>query len=152
MKSIYFDDEYYMNIALEQAELAALKNEVPVGAVLIDEGGLIVAKTHNLVNTLSDPTAHAEILAIQKATKILNLRLTNSSLYVTMEPCPMCAGALVLARIRRLIYALPSPYGAAESLFNVTNNPALNHQIDVTAGCLEVRARQILKSFFISKR
>ena len=145
-------DDNYMKIVLEQAQIAAQNNEVPIGAVLVNESGSIISKTHNLVNTLNDPTAHAEILAIQEASKIYGLRLTGFSLYVNMEPCPMCAGALVLARIKRLIYAVPSPYGAAESLFNVTDNPNLNHQIDVTAGCLEDKARFLLKSFFQSKR
>ena len=141
-----------MEIALEQAQFALRKNEIPVGAVLVAEDGFIIAKTHNLVNTLSDPTAHAEILAIKQASKIYGLRLTGTSLYVTMEPCPMCAGAMVLARIRRLIYAMPSPYGAAESLFNVTNNALLNHRIEVTAGCLEESARNMMKQFFNLKR
>ena len=146
------NDEYYMQIALEQAQLAAAQNEIPVGAVLVNEGGFIVAKNHNQIESLKDPTAHAEILVIREATKILGLRLTGSTLYVTMEPCTMCAGALVLARVRRLVYALSSPYGAAESLFNVTNNPHLNHQLEVTVGCLEREAKSILKNFFGSKR
>ena len=146
------NDEYFMNLAIEQAKLAALKDEVPIGAVLVSENGFIAAQTHNLVETLKDPTAHAEILAIRKASKILGLRLTNSSIYVTMEPCSMCAGALIHARIKRLVYALPSPYGAAESLFNITNNPYLNHQLEVTAGCLEEIAKNVLKDFFHSKR
>ena len=146
------DDIYYMKIALQEARIAFENGEVPIGAVLVDEDGFIIAKTHNLVETFGDPTAHAEILAIRQASKIFGLRLTNCSLYVTMEPCPMCAGALVLARVRRLIYAVPSPCGAAESLFNVTNNPNLNHQIEVTAGCLEQEAKSILKDFFIHKR
>ena len=146
------NDEYFMNLAIEQAKLAALKDEVPIGAVLVSEDGFIAAQTHNLVETLKDPTAHAEVLAIREASKFLGLRLTNTSIYVTMEPCPMCAGALVLARVRRLFYALPSPYGAAESLFNITNNPYLNHHVEVTAGCLEEIAKNILKDFFHSKR
>ena len=145
-------DEYYMSLAIEQAKLAALKDEVPIGAVLVNEDGFIAAQTHNLVETLKDPTAHAELLAIREASKNLGLRLTNTAIYVTMEPCPMCAGALVLARVKRLIYALPSPYGAAESLFNITNNKYLNHQLEVTAGCLEKVAKCTLKNFFLSKR
>ena len=145
-------DEYYMSLAIEQAKLAALKDEVPIGAVLVNEDGFIAAQTHNLVETLKDPTAHAELLAIREASKNLGLRLTNTAIYVTMEPCPMCAGALVLARVKRLIYALPSPYGAAESLFNITNNKYLNHQLEVTVGCLEEVAKSTLKKFFLSKR
>ena len=146
------NDEYFMNLAIEQAKLAAQKDEIPIGAVLVSEGGFIAAQAHNLVETLKDPTAHAEILAIREASKILGLRLTNTSIYVTMEPCPMCAGALVLARVRRLVYSLPSPYGAAESLFNITNNPYLNHQLEITAGCLEKIAKNVLKDFFRTKR
>ena len=146
------NDEYFMTLAIEQAKLAALKDEVPIGAVLVSENGFIAAKNHNMIETLKDPTAHAEILAIREASKILGLRLTNTTIYVTMEPCPMCAGALVLARVRRLVYALPSPYGAAESLFNITNNSYLNHQLEVTAGCLEDFAKNILKDFFKVKR
>ena len=146
------NDEYFMCLAIEQAKLAALKDEIPIGAVLVSEDGFIAAQTHNLVETLKDPTAHAEILAIREASKILGLRLTNTSIYVTMEPCSMCAGALVHARVKRLVYALPSPYGAAESLFNITNNPYLNHRLEVTAGCLEELAKNILKDFFSSKR
>ena len=146
------NDKEFMKIAIEEAQLAALKNEIPIGAVLVDENGFIIAKAHNLVMTLNDPTAHAEILVIRESSKNFGLRLTNSTVYVTMEPCPMCAGALVLARIRRLVYALPSPYGAAGSLFNVTDNSFLNHQIEVVAGCLEDEAKSILKKFFISKR
>ncbi|MBR1729205.1 MAG: nucleoside deaminase [Selenomonadaceae bacterium] len=146
------NDKEFMKIAIEEAQLAALKNEIPIGAVLVDENGFIIAKAHNLVMTLNDPTAHAEILVIRESSKNFGLRLTNSTVYVTMEPCPMCAGALVLARIRRLVYALPSPYGAAGSLFNVTDNLFLNHQIEVVAGCLEDEAKSILKKFFISKR
>lgn len=146
------NDEYFMTLAIEQAKLAALKDEVPIGAVLVSEDGFIAAQNHNMIETLKDPTAHAEILAIREASKILGLRLTNTTIYVTMEPCPMCAGALVLARVRRLVYALPSPYGAAESLFNITNNPCMNHQLEVTAGCLEDFAKSILKDFFTAKR
>ena len=146
------NDIHYMNIALKEARIAAEKNEVPIGAVLVDEDGFIIAKNHNLVKTLGDPTAHAEMLVIREAAKILGLRLTGSTLYVTMEPCSMCAGALVLARVRRLVYAVPSPYGAAESLFNVTNNLHLNHQMEVTALCLEQEAGLILKDFFKCRR
>ena len=145
-------DKFFMKIAIEQALLAAEKNEIPIGAVLVNEDGFIISKNHNLVNSLNDPTAHAEILAIRAASKILGLRLTDLTMYVTMEPCPMCAGALVLAKIRRLVYAVPSPYGAAESLFNVTCNKNLNHQIKITAGCLEDEAKFILKKFFLNKR
>ena len=146
------NDEYYMTMALEQAQMAAEKDEVPVGAVLVGADDKIIVKAHNLVRTLNDPTAHAEILAIREGAKIYGLKLSGASLYVNMEPCPMCAGAIVLSQMRRLIYAMPSPYGGAESLFNITNNMSLNHQIEVTAGCLEEQAKSIIRSFFISKR
>ena len=145
-------DKYYMNLALEQAKIAALKDEVPVGAVLVDEFGKIIVKTHNLIKTLNDSTAHAEMLAIREGEKFFGTKLKGTSLFVNMEPCPMCAGAMVLARISRLIYAMPSPYGGAESLFNITNNSSLNHQIDITAGCLEEYAKLLIKKFFVEKR
>ena len=146
------NDEFYMKIAINEAKISASKNEIPIGAVLVDESGFIVTKNHNLVETLKDSTAHAEILAIQSASKILGLRLNNLTMYVNLEPCAMCAGALILARINRLVYATPSPYGAVESLFNITNNKNLNHQIKITAGCLENESKFLLKKFFESRR
>ena len=146
------NDEYYMSIALQQAKMAESLDEVPVGAVLVNAEGEVIAKAHNLVRTLKDPTAHAEVIAIREAAKLHGLKLTGVSIYVNMEPCPMCAGAIVLSQMRRLIYAVPSPYGGAESLFNIVNNPYLNCQLEITAGCLEVQAKRMIKDFFLSKR
>jgi len=146
-------DEFYMQLAIQEAELAFEQGEVPIGAVLVNEDGVIVSKTHNLVETLNDPTAHAEMLAVKDAVKIFGRSLTNLTIYVTMEPCPMCAGALVLSKIKRLVYAVPdSKAGASESLFNITSNYHLNHRLEVTAGVLENRARELLKSFFKIRR
>ncbi|GAB6099697.1 tRNA adenosine(34) deaminase TadA [Halanaerocella petrolearia] len=142
-------NQHYMQLALEEAEKAFAKEEVPVGAVIVKEDE-VIAKAHNLKESLQDPTAHAEILAIQKAAdKIGNWRLIDCSLYVTIEPCPMCAGALVQARVGNLIYGAADPKGgAAESIFNIVNNDELNHQLDIETGVLEVESSQIIKKFF----
>ena len=147
-------DKEFMKIALEEARKAYQENEVPIGAVLIAESGILICQNHNRIEQLNDATAHAELLTLQAASKILNRRrLSDCTLYSTLEPCAMCAGALVLCRIKRLVYgATDSKFGAAESLFNVVNNPALNHQIDVTAGILEEESRELMKSFFTVRR
>ena len=147
-------DKEFMKIALEEARKAYQENEVPIGAVLIAESGILICQNHNRIEQLNDATAHAELLTLQAASKILNRRrLSDCTLYSTLEPCAMCAGALVLCRIKRLVYgATDSKFGAAESLFNVVNNPALNHQIDVTAGVMEEESRELIKSFFTVRR
>jgi len=147
-------DKYYMGIALKEAELAAREGEVPVGAVLIDEEGNILAQGHNLRENLQDVTAHAEIVALRSANKFLqNWRLEGCTLYVTLEPCPMCAGAIVMARLKRLVYGKPdAKAGAVESLFNITQHHALNHQVQVTANVLEEKCAEVLRTFFLKKR
>lgn len=147
-------DKEFMSLALEEALRAYHENEIPIGAVLIDEDGILVSREHNRIEQLHDATAHAEILALREASQKLNRRrLTNCTLYSTVEPCAMCAGALVLCRVKRLVYgAVDSKFGAAESIFNVVNNPALNHQLEVTAGILEEECRQLMKKFFNSRR
>lgn len=148
-------DKENMRLALAEALQAYNENEVPIGAVLVDnESGILVCKNHNRIEQLNDATAHAEILVLREASqKLKRRRLTNCTLYVTLEPCAMCAGALVLSRVERLVYgAVDSKFGAAESLFNVVNNPALNHQIKVTAGILEVESRELLQKFFNERR
>ena len=147
-------DKEFMKIALEEARKAYQENEVPIGAVLIAESGILICQNHNRIEQLNDATAHAELLTLREASKILNRRrLSDCTLYSTLEPCAMCAGALVLCRIKRLVYgATDSKFGAAESLFNVVNNPALNHQIDVTAGVMEEESRELIKSFFTVRR
>ena len=148
-------DKENMRLALAEALQAYNEGEVPIGAVLVDnESGILVCKNHNLIEQLNDATAHAEILVLREASqKLKRRRLTNCTLYVTLEPCAMCAGALVLSRVERLVYgAVDSKFGAAESLFNVVNNPALNHQIKVTAGILEIESRELLQKFFNERR
>ena len=147
-------DKDFMRLALDEALSAYNEDEVPIGAVLIDEGGILIARAHNRIEQLNDATAHAEILALRAGSRKLNRRrLTDCTLYSTVEPCAMCAGALVLCRVKRLVYgATDSKFGAAESLFNVVNNPALNHQLQVTAGVLEEDCRALMKKFFSTAR
>lgn len=147
-------DKEFMKLALEEARRAYKENEVPIGAVLVNGDGILISRNHNRIEQLNDATAHAEILALREASRILNRRrLSDCTLYSTVEPCAMCAGALVLCRVKRLVYgATDSKFGAAESLFNVVNNPALNHQLEVTAGVLEEDCRELMKNFFTPRR
>ena len=147
------DDKIFMKLALDEAKRAFNENEIPIGAVLIDESGILICGDHNRIEQLGDATAHAELLTLRAASRKLGRRLSNCTLYSTVEPCAMCAGALVLCRVKRLVYGVTdSKFGAAESLFNVTDNPALNHQLQVTAGVLEDDCRDLLKKFFADKR
>ena len=148
------NDEKNMRLAIEEALQAYSENEVPIGAVLVNEDGILICKNHNRIEQFNDATAHAEILVLREASqKLGRRRLTNCTLYVTVEPCAMCAGALVLSRVERLVYgAADSKFGAAESIFNVVNNPALNHQLKVTAGILESESFALLKKFFTERR
>lgn len=144
-------DKRFMQLAIAEALQAYEEGEVPIGAVLVEnESGILVCKNHNRMEQLDDATAHAEILVLREGFKKLKRRrLTNCTLYVTVEPCAMCAGALVLSRVERLVYGVyDSKFGAAESIFNVVNNPALNHQLKVTAGILESECRELLTKFF----
>ena len=147
-------DKEFMKIALAEARKAYQENEVPIGAVLINEDGILICKNHNRIEQLNNATAHAELLTLQAASKILNRRrLSDCTLYSTLEPCAMCAGALVLCRVKRLVYgATDSKFGAAESLFNIVNNPSLNHQIKVTAGVMEEESRELMQKFFNKAR
>ena len=142
-------DRSFMLIALEEAQKAASLSEVPVGALIVHEGQ-IIARNHNRREIDHDPTAHAEILVLQEAAKKLGRwRLSDCTLYVTLEPCPMCAGALVMSRLGRLVYGSPDfRAGAVESLFNIPTHKDLNHQVEVTAGIEEMACRQILQDFF----
>ena len=148
------DDKIFMRLALDEAKRAFNENEVPIGAVIIDDSGILICGEHNRIEQLGDATAHAEILALRAASRKLNRRrLTNCTLYSTVEPCAMCAGALILCRVKRLVYGVTdSKFGAAESLFNVVDNPALNHRLQVTAGVLEDDCRELLKNFFATRR
>lgn len=147
-------DEKMMRQALLQAKQAQNKNEVPVGAVIVDERGEIIAFAHNEQEQRHDATAHAEILVMRRAAaKLQRWRLTDLTLYVTLEPCPMCAGAIFLSRIRRVVYgALDTRMGAMESLFAIPTHPALNHRIEVRAGVLEDECKMLLHEFFTAKR
>ena len=146
-------DERYMRMALVEAEAAGAAGEIPIGAVIVCQGR-VIARAHNLTETLNDVTAHAEMQAITAAANELGGKyLTDCTLYVTVEPCPMCAGAIYNARIKRVVYGAPdSKGGACGSLFNVVHNKYLNHQSEVTAGVLEQECAQVLKDFLNGKR
>lgn len=143
-----------MNMALALAKEAGEAGEIPVGAVLIDEAGNLLAEARNSPIAKNDPTAHAEILALRKAGKrVGNYRLTETTLYVTIEPCPMCAGALLHARVKRLVFGAPDPKtGACGSVFNLVQNHRMNHRLEVTSGVLENDCSRIIKEFFREKR
>jgi len=151
---MFEQDEFWMRRAIEAAATAADSNEVPVGACLIDKNGEMLAVAGNRTITDSDPTAHAEILVLREAArKIGNYRLTETAVYTTIEPCAMCAGALVNARIRRLIFgAHDKRFGAVESVFRLCSASSLNHQIEITSGVLAEDCRQLMQNFFRAKR
>jgi len=146
-------DEKFIELALEEARIAAAEGEVPVGAVLVINGEAI-ARGHNLREGLSDPTAHAEMLVLREASQRLGRwRLTDATLYVTMEPCAMCAGAAVLARIHRIVYGCSDPKtGACGSVFDITREPQLNHQIEIIRDILKDSCQSVLKEFFLNRR
>jgi tRNA(adenine34) deaminase len=141
--------ELYMRQALAAAEQAAAAGEVPVGAVIV-VGGEVVAIAHNERETKNDPTAHAEVVALRRAAGLLGRwRLVDAELYVTMEPCPMCAGALVNARLRRLVYGCDDPKaGAARTLYTLLDDPRLNHRVEVIPGVLAAESAGLLRAFF----
>lgn len=143
-----------MRLALAEAEQAALKDEVPIGAVLTDADGAILAQSHNLTIINIDPTAHAEILALRQACKELgNYRLTGSVLYTTIEPCIMCMGALIHARVARVVFgARDEKWGGGGSICDLAGEPRLNHRIELTGGVLETECRAIIQQFFAAKR
>jgi len=147
------DDAAWMELALEQAALAAAAGEVPVGALVIKDGE-IIGRGHNRNLLDDDPTAHAEIVALrQAAARLRNHRLTGCTLVATIEPCAMCAGALIHARIARLVYGASDPKaGAAGSVLQVINHPGLNHRMEVTAGVLAEKCSAVLQDFFRQKR
>jgi tRNA(adenine34) deaminase len=145
--------EYFMNFALEEAKIAYMLDEVPVGCVIVRDGN-IIARGHNLRETLKEATAHAEILAIKEACRALGgWRLPNCEMYVTLEPCPMCAGALVNARIERVIFgAYDLKAGSCGSVYNIANDLRLNHRLEIIGGVLEDECRKLLQDFFKMKR
>ena len=146
--------EKYMRAALEQARIGALAGEVPVGAVLIDKAGEHLAEAHNQSIGRHDATAHAEIICLRRAGQIrANYRLLNTTLYVSIEPCVMCMGALIHARVTRVIYGAADPkWGGAGSLFNLARDSRLNHQIEVIGGMCEEACRDLIQHFFKTKR
>ena len=147
------DDAAWMEQALAEAGLAVAAGEVPVGAIIVKDG-VIIGRGHNRNLLDHDPTAHAEIVALrQAATRLGNHRLSGCEMFVTIEPCAMCAGAMVHARLSRLVFGASDPKaGAGGSVMQVINHPRLNHRIDVTAGVLADRCSEILTAFFQSRR
>jgi tRNA(adenine34) deaminase len=147
------NDEYFMREALRQARRAYAADEVPVGAVIVREGE-IIARAWNQVEMLKDATAHAEMLAITQAeAAVEDWRLTDCDLYVTKEPCPMCAGAIVHARLRRVIFGCPDPKcGGAGGLLNILQMPELNHRSEITSGVLADECLSLIREFFRARR
>ena len=148
------DYSRFMKLALEEAEKGYGSGEVPVGALLIGRDGEIIARDHNRSIALSDPTGHAEVLVLRSAGKILNnYRLTDTTLIVTIEPCIMCIGAAIQARVGRLVYGAPDPKaGAAGSVFSLAYDSRLNHRMDVLPGIMQDECSNILKQFFQERR
>ena len=146
-------DTRYMSMALQQAVHAAEDGEVPVGCIIVRQGE-ILGRARNQVELLKDPTAHAEILAItQAASAVGDWRLLDCTLYVTKEPCPMCAGAIVLARIPRVVWGLPDPKrGGAVSVFSILDSSALNHRPECHWGVMEEECRSVIQAFFRERR
>ena len=149
----FSSDTYFMGEALRQARKAESQDEVPIGAMVV-RNMEIVARSWNQVELLKDPTAHAEMLAITQAASVVgDWRLDECDLYVTKEPCPMCAGAVVQARLHRVIYGCPDPKtGAAGGMINLLRMPPLNHQCEITRGVREAECREILQRFFKIRR
>lgn len=148
-------DTHWMRLAINQAEIARdVHDEVPIGAVLVDDAGQVLAEAGNAVIRLNDPSAHAEILVLRAAGhKQGNYRLPGTTLYVTLEPCAMCAMALVHARVKRVVFAASDPKtGAAGSVFDVLDSPKNNHRIEVTAGVLEEEVSTMLRDYFRQRR
>lgn len=153
MEKIGTTAEEYMNLALAQARLAAIRNEVPVGAIVVVEDR-IVARAGNRTIADRDPTAHAEMLALREAAKTVgNHRLVRATMYVTIEPCSMCAGAMVQARVSRLVYGADDlKGGAVRSCFSIFDHRAINHKVEVIPGILADEAAVLLREFFAARR
>lgn len=147
------EHEKFMRLALLEAQKAYEKREVPVGAVLVRKGE-VLCSTHNLRENLQDPTAHAEILALREASALLGTRkLSDCTLYVTLEPCPMCAGALIMADLKACYFGVADPkQGCVESLYNLCDEPSFYHNIHCLGGILEEDCKTILQSFFKERR
>jgi tRNA(adenine34) deaminase len=147
-------DEAFMRLAIAEANAAEAAGEVPVGAIIVSSTGEVIARGNNQVLRNSDPTAHAEIVALRSAgLALINYRLLDCTLYCTLEPCAMCAGAILHARIARLVYAAPDPKaGACGSVLSVMNHPALNHRVEVVSGVLASECSEMLTGFFRALR
>lgn len=147
------DDLHFMQLALAEARASADAGEVPIGAVIV-QNGAVLSRSGNRTIRDNDPTAHAEIVVLREAARLLgNYRLANTTLYVTLEPCSMCAGAIVQARVPRLVYGADDPKGGAfRSCFAILASPSLNHAVDVTPGLLADESASLLQSFFSSRR
>jgi tRNA(adenine34) deaminase len=148
------DHEKFMRLALREAEKARLAEEVPVGAVLVSDSGEILASAHNRTIGFNDPTAHAEVLALRKAgEKLSNYRLLNTTLYVTIEPCPMCMGAIVHARVARVVFGACDPkWGAAGSLYDFPSDPRLNFRPEIVSAVCADECSAIIRDFFRMRR
>lgn len=146
-------DERFMRVAIDAAHIAEENGDVPIGAVIVKDGQ-IIGKGYNQREQLQDPTAHAEMIALTAAaTAVESWRLDGCTIYVTLEPCPMCAGALVLARIDRLVYGCDDPKtGAVKSLYNIVTDERLNHSLEVTSGVLADYCSELLQKFFVRRR
>lgn len=147
------NDADWIREALAEARAAAELGEVPIGAILV-MGGREIARGHNRTIADCDPTAHAEMIALRDAARVVgNYRLTGATLYVTAEPCAMCAGAMIQARIARLVYGCAEPKGgAAETCFRIFDHPALNHRVEVSSGVLAEECARVLQEFFAARR
>jgi tRNA(adenine34) deaminase len=147
-------DEHWMNAALQEARAALEHDDVPIGAIVVSDTGEVLGRGHNERELREDPTAHAEVLALRAAAAAVgSWRVLDATLYVTLEPCTMCAGAIVLSRIPRVVYATPDPKaGAVDSIMSILSDERLNHRPDVTSGILADEAATLLRSFFRARR
>jgi tRNA(adenine34) deaminase len=147
-------DEARMRLAIAEAQLALAHDDVPVGAIVVDAAGEVIATGHNERELRQDPSAHAEMIALRAAARAIgHWRLLGTTLYVTLEPCAMCAGAIVLARVPRVVYGTKDPKaGAAGSVLDILAEPRLNHRPEVTAGVLQPECAALLKDFFAARR
>ncbi|MHC4192237.1 MAG: tRNA adenosine(34) deaminase TadA [Planctomycetota bacterium] len=147
------EDERFIRIAIDVARIAEENGDVPIGAVIVHQD-TVIAKAYNQREQLQDPTAHAEIIALTQAAAALeNWHLHDCTMYVTLEPCPMCAGALVLSRMDKLVYGCDDPKtGACRSLYNIVQDERLNHRLEVTSGVLQEQCREQLQEFFAKRR
>jgi len=146
--------EYYMNLAIVEAKKAAESDEVPVGAVVIDKSNHVIGYGHNCPIASHDPSSHAEMNAIRMASKAVNnYRLVDTTLYVTLEPCIMCMGAIIHARIKRVVFSAKDPkWGAAVSLYQLADDRRLNHHPEIMSGIFEEQTKHLIRDFFINKR